>query len=145
MINKCREIHLQGSDKFVAEALENGFDENTVKSIGGYFSPLEQIVFLKVEIKNEYGPNASDKEKSKAITHELWHAYDWTSGNDDLHFSEMQMNDLYNQNPYSLTEYGATNVIEFFAEAGAMYINNPEELIQKNMDVYNYFESLPKE
>ncbi len=52
---------------------------------------------------------------------------------------------LYNANPNSITEYGATDSAEFFAEAGAMYINNPEELMQKNMDVYNYFESLPKE
>ena len=145
LINKCKEIHLQGSKKFVDNALKNGFDENTVKPIGGYLSPLEQIVFLKVEIKDENGPNVSDEEKIKTITHELWHAYDWASGNGDLYFSEMQMNDLYNQNPHSLTEYGATNNIEFFAEGGAMYVNSPEELKEKNIDVYNFFETLPKE
>ena len=31
LINKCKEIHLQGSKKFVDNALKNGFDENTVK------------------------------------------------------------------------------------------------------------------
>ena len=102
-------------------------------------------MFLKVEIKDENGPNVSDEEKIKTITHELWHAYDWASGNGDLYFSEMQMNDLYNQNPHSLTEYGATNNIEFFAEGGAMYVNSPEELKEKNIDVYNFFETLPKE
>lgn len=145
LMNKCKEIHLQGSEKFVDGALKNGFNESTVKSIDGYLSPLEQIVFLKVKIKDEYGPNASDKEKSRIITHELWHAYDWASGNGDLYFSEMQMNDLYNQAPESLTEYGATDVEEFFAEGGAMYVNSPEELKEKNIDVYNFFEALPKE
>ena len=145
LMNKCKEIHLQGSKKFVDGALKNEFNENTAKSIDGYLSPLEQIVFLKVKIKDEYGPNASDEEKSKIITHELWHAYDWASGNGDLYFSEMQMNDLYNQAPESLTEYGATDVVEFFAEGGAMYVNSSEELKEKNIDVYNFFEALPKE
>lgn len=145
LINKCKEIHLQGSKKFVDDALKNGFDENTVKPIDGYLSPLEQIAFFKADLKDEYGQNISYEEKSKTITHELWHAYDWASGNGDLYFSEMQMSNLYNQNPRSITEYGATNVIEFFAEGGAMYVNSPEELKEKNIDVYNFFETLPKE
>lgn len=145
LMNKCKEIHLQGSEKFVDGALKNGFNENTVKPIDGYETNLEQIVYLKVEIKDENGPNVSDEDKSKAVTHELWHAYDWASGNGDLYFSEMQMSNLYNQAPKSLTEYGATNVIEFFAEGGAMYVNSPEELKEKNIDVYNFFETLPKE
>lgn len=145
LMNKCKEIRLQGSKKFVAKALENGYDENTVKSVGGFVTNLEQIVYLKVEIKDENGPNVSDEDKSKTITHELWHAYDWAYGNGESYFSELQMNNLYNQNPYSITEYGATDVIEFFAEGGAMYINSPEELKEKNIDVYNFFETLPKE
>lgn len=145
LMNKCKEIHLQGSEKFVDGAIKNGDDENTAKKIDGYLSPLEQIVYLKVEIKDENGPNVSDEEKIKTITHELWHAYDWAYGNGDLYFSEIQMNDLYNQNPNSITEYGATDVTEFFAEGGAMYVNSPEELKEKNIDVYNFFEALPKE
>ena len=145
LMNKCKEIYLQGSEKFVAKALENGYDENTVKPIGGYETNLDQIVYLKVEIKNEHGPNVSDDNKIKVITHELWHAYDWAYGNGESCFSELQMNELYNQNPESLSEYGATDVIEFFAEGGTMYINSPEELKEKNIDVYNFFEALPKE
>ena len=52
---------------------------------------------------------------------------------------------MYNQNPGSINEYGATNVKEFFAEAGEMYLLSPEELKGKNIDVYNYFEALQKE
>lgn len=145
LMNKCKEIHLQGSEKFVDGAIKNGDDENTAKKIDGYLSPLEQIVYLKVEIKDENGPNVSDEEKIKTITHELWHAYDWAYGDGESYFSELQMNDLYNQNPYSITEYGATDVEEFFAEGGAIYVNSPEELKEKNIDVYNFFEALPKE
>ena len=66
-------------------------------------------------------------------------------GNDVYYLSELDFNILYNQNPGSITEYGATTVHEFFAEGGEMYIYSPEELKEKNIDVYNYFEALPKE
>ena len=49
---------------------------------------------------------------------------------------------LYQAAPNSITEYGATNKIEFFAEAGEMYIHEPEELQRRNIDVYNYFDAL---
>ena len=81
----------------------------------------------------------------EGISHELWHVYDWAFGNDEYYLSELDFNVLYNQAPESLTKYGATDVVEFFAEGGAMYVNSPEELKEKNIDVYNYFESFPKE
>lgn len=144
LMNKCKEIHLQGSKKFVDDALKNEFDENTTTDIDGYTLPIVQATYLKVDTLNYYDKSVS-KEKKETITHELWHAYDWAYGNGDLYFSEIQMNDLYNQNPNSITEYGATDVTEFFAEGGAMYVNSPEELKEKNIDVYNFFEALPKE
>lgn len=79
------------------------------------------------------------------ITHELWHVFDYVNGNNEYYLSELEFNVLYNQNPNSITEYGAKNNLEFFAEAGKMYIYSPEELKEKNMDVFNYFELLPKE
>lgn len=144
LMNKCKEIHLQGSKKFVDDALKNEFDENTTTDMDGYTLPIVQATYLKVDTLNYYDKSVS-KEKKETITHELWHAYDWAYGNGDLYFSEIQMNDLYNQNPNSITEYGATDVTEFFAEGGAMYVNSPEELKEKNIDVYNFFEALPKE
>ena len=71
--------------------------------------------------------------------------YDFSKGDGANWLSDFDFSNLYNANPNSITEYGATTVKEFFAEAGSMYINNPEELEQKNIDVYNYFELLPKE
>ena len=59
--------------------------------------------------------------------------------------SSTLFNILYNQSPDSLSKHGASNTKEFFAEGGTMYIYSPEELKEKNIDVYNYFEALPKE
>ncbi len=67
------------------------------------------------------------------------------NGNDEYYLSGLDFNILYKQNPDSISEYGVTNVNEFFAEAGTMYLLSPEEIKEKNIDVYNYFEALPKE
>ena len=34
--------------------------------------------------------------------------------------------------------FSASGSDEFFAEAGAMYVNNPKELMWINMDIYNF-------
>ena len=67
------------------------------------------------------------------------------NGTDEYYLSELDFNILYNQSPDSLSKHGASNTKEFFAEGGTMYIYSPEELKEKNIDVYNYFEALPKE
>ena len=67
------------------------------------------------------------------------------NGTDEYYLSELDFNTLYNQNPDSLSIHGASNTKEFFAEGGMMYIHSPEELKEKNIDVYNYFEALQKE
>lgn len=45
---------------------------------------------------------------------------------------------LYQNYASCLGEYGAFGSDEFFAEAGAMYVNNPKELMWINMDIYNF-------
>ena len=44
--------------------------------------------------------------------------------------------------PGSLGEYGRDDTAEFFADAGEMYINYPEKLMEANMDIYNFMNSL---
>lgn len=101
-------------------------------------------MFLKTNL-NVNGSKRDIDSVKDTVAHELWHVFDYANGNDEYYLSEFDFNILYNQNPGSISEYGATNVLEFFAEAGTMYLLSPEELKEKNMDVYNYFESLPKE
>lgn len=143
LLKKCTTVHWQGNDIFVQAAMNNGTDEAKAKEIDGFQSETE--IFLNGRNKFEGAIQISDESRSRTITHELWHLYDWKNGNGYQYASETQLLELYNQNPGSISEYGATNVLEFFAEGGMMYVHSPEELKEKNMDVYNYFEALPKE
>ena len=135
LMKNCTGIHLQGENLFN----EEGGD---VSNSGGYTSIKE--IYINGRTNFGMGKKTEDIIKED-ISHELWHVFDYTYGNDKYYLSELDFNVLYNQAPESLTEYGATDVSEFFAEAGKMYINSPEELKEKNIDVYNYFEALPKE
>lgn len=147
LLKNCTTVHWQGNDIFVQAAMNNGTDEAKAKEIAGFQSETE--IFLNGRNKFEGAIQISDESRSRTITHELWHLYDWKNGNGYQYASETQLLELYNQNPKSLAGYGATNsdenTLEFFAEGGAMYIHSPEELKERNIDLYNYFESLPKE
>lgn len=135
LMKNCTGIHLQG---------ENLFREGGHPGSVAYTSIKE----IYIDGKTDFGIGERTEDIIKNdITHELWHAFDYAYGNNEYYLSELDFNfnALYNQAPESLTDYGATDVCEFFAEGGAMYINSPEELKEKNIDVYNYFEALPKE
>ena len=136
----CTGIHLQGESTFIEYAQQN-FGGNHSKSFG---CTAGDEVFLKTNLNVNGSKRNIDSVKS-TVAHELWHVFEYANGNDEYYLSELDFNVLYNQNPSSISEYGATNVHEFFADAGEMYIYSPEELKEKNIDVYNYFESLPKE
>lgn len=135
LMKNCTGIHLQGENLFNKEG-------GDVSNSGGYTSIKE--IYINGRTNFGMGKKTEDIIKED-ISHELWHVFDYTYGNDEYYLSELDFNVLYNQAPESLTEYGATNANEFFAEAGTMYLLSPEELKEKNIDVYNYFESLPKE
>ena len=84
---------------------------------------------------------------NETLTHEMWHVYDFVYG-DGLHsLSELDNNliNLYNQNKNMFGEHAAENYLEFFATAGDSYINDSEYLNEVDINLYNYFESLPKE
>lgn len=128
LMNKCSEIHLQGTSVF----RNNYRGKNYTGNVGGFTRYAENAVYIQIltySTVNGY-----------TVSHELWHLYDYHLGM----LSNNEFLGLYNQNPNSLTSYAQKNSCEFFAEGGMMYINSPEELKEKNMDVYNYFESLPK-
>ena len=137
LMKNCTGIHLQGENLF----REEGRD---VSDSGAYTSIKE----IYIDGKTDFGIGKKTEDIIKnEITHELWHAFDYTYGNSEYYLSELDFNfnALYNQAPESITDYGATDVCEFFAEAGMMYVNEPDKLKEKNIDVFNYFESLPKE
>ena len=140
LLKNCTGIHLQGKKNYLEQVQQKyNVDYN---GTNGYEE--EEEVFLNTNLN--VNTLKQDKETIKnVVTHELWHVFDYVNGDDEYYLSELIFNDLYNQGTNSLGEYGATNVLEFFAEAGTMYLHSPEELKEKNIDVYNYFEALPKE
>lgn len=140
LMKNCTEIHLQGKSNY-SERLRQEYSTNYNKT-AGYAE--EEKIFLNTNL-NENSLKRDRTSIKDTVAHELWHVFDYVNGNDEYYLSELDFNVLYNQNPNSLGDYGARNTLEFFAEGGMMYINSPEELKEKNMGVYNYFESLPKE
>lgn len=136
LMKNCTGIHLQGDNTYIEE---EGNDSNSSGCASG------NDVFLRTKLSDADGSKITEDIVKKTVTHELWHVFDFANGNDGYYLSQLDFSVLYNQNPGSINEYGATNVKEFFAEAGKMYLLSPEELKGKNIDVFNYFEALPKE
>ena len=65
------------------------------------------------------------------MSHELSHIFDFArgSGYGDYGISNgAQLQSLYQNYTDCVGTYGATDPAEFFAEAGAMYVNDPENL-----------------
>lgn len=140
LMKNCTGIYLQGESNYY-EQKKQILGEN-IKASGGH--AIEEKIYLDAKTKYSNGEKTSDIIR-ETVTHELWHVFDYMNGNDEYYLSGLDFNILYKQNPDSISEYGVTNVNEFFAEAGTMYLLSPEELKEKNIDVYNYFEALPKE
>lgn len=83
--------------------------------------------------------------KKDAVSHELSHIFDFAcgSGYGDYGISNSaQLQSLYQNYPDCVGAYGATDSAEYFAQASAMYVNDPENLKSVCMDLYNFVDSL---
>ncbi len=84
---------------------------------------------------------ANENSAKETVSHEMWHLY-------DFYYGKISQNEdfaaLTNEYSEKITAYGANNTTEFFADAGADYILCPEKLKEESLEVFNYFESLPK-
>lgn len=79
------------------------------------------------------------------MSHELSHIFDFAcgSGYGDYGISDgAQLQSLYQNYTDCVGAYGATDSAEYFAQAGAMYVNDPENLKSVCMDLYNFVDSL---
>ena len=99
-----------------------------VDNSNGYSDPNNMTIYIRQDNINSKG----------TVSHELSHLFDVY----ETYATSHEFQALYNAAPNSITEYGATNVHEFFAEAGEMFVNSPSLLKSKNIDVYNYFNNL---
>lgn len=77
--------------------------------------------------------------------HELTHCFDFendiTQKNKNGPYHE-QVHAIYEQNPFLISTYGATNESEFFAEAGSLYIMDPARLQSLSPELYDIFTDL---
>lgn len=147
LMKNCTEIHFQCEEVFMKHMLDDGFVQN--EADGEFYDGLtsDTTVYMNTRTKKFGSVNIDENDFKKVLTHELWHVYDDVHQNRDSYYSsnDTRIIDIYNQNPSLLGEYGATNILEFFAEAGQMYIYEPDELKEKSEELYNFFEALPKE
>lgn len=135
LLNNCQIIHICDPANFESIVTSNGMTySDELGTVYAYASYCDDSITLQVD------PNIYKDQKS-AVTHELTHLFDYASGNGYVvhgisDSSEWQY--LYQNYASCLGEYGASGSDEFFAEAGAMYVNNPKELMWINMDIYNF-------
>lgn len=80
--------------------------------------------------------------ESADFVHELWHTYDYKCEGTSISRSP-EFVELYNAKPDCLGDYGATDSVEYFAEAGMWYTTNPDKLKKTYPELYNFFENLP--
>ena len=104
-----------------------------------HFEKSEDIAGFALSYNMSIQIRVSTYGLQNTISHELSHIFDYA--NNSISESN-QFVELYNAKPISVSIYGATNQTEFFAEAGSMYINEPDTLKTNNIDVFNYFNQL---
>ena len=127
LLNNCKLIKIYNGNFWADVLSENGKTPGSAYAFASYSDMSINIQYR------------TDAQSTSSVTHELSHIFDYRYNR--LSQSSEFLN-LYQAAPNSITEYGATNEHEFFAEAGEMYIHDPEELQRKNIDVYNYFDAL---
>lgn len=144
LMKNCTEIHFQCEKEFLKTMIDSEYIQNEEEGQSYEGFTFDTIVYMNTRTKKYGSINIDENEFKETLTHELWHVYDNTHQNGDTLPSETII-DIYNQDPYILGEYGATSTYEFFADAGKMYVNEPDKLKEKSEELYNFFESLPKE
>lgn len=144
LIKNCTEIHFQCEKGFLRTMIDSEYIQNEEEGQQYDGFAFDTTVYMNTRTKKYGSINLDENDFKETLTHELWHVYDNTHQNGNIAPSETIV-DIYNQNPSLLGEYGATSIYEFFADAGKMYVNEPDKLKEKSEELYNFFETLPKE
>lgn len=139
LLNNCRQINLCEPKNFENIATADGVDlDNRGFGTYAYASSDNLSITLQVDVDEDW-------DQKGAVTHELTHIFDFIYGNnyDPYGISDGYVwQSLHQSNPSCLGAYGEDNTAEFFADAGEMYVNEPDELKKANMDIFNYMNSL---
>ena len=140
ILSNCRMINICEPKNFMDIAIADGVDVTA----GGqgtayaYASSDDFSITLQIDVDEDYG-------QKSAVSHELSHIFDFArgSGYGDYGISNgAQLQSLYQNYTDCVGTYGAPDPAEFFAEAGAMYVNDSENLKSVCMDLYIFMDSL---
>lgn len=140
LLSNCRMIHICEPKNFMDIAIADGVDvrDDGLGTTCAYASEEDFSITLQIDVDDEH-------DQQNTVSHELSHIYDFASGTGygDYGISNSaQLQSLYQNYPDCVGAYGATDSAEYFAQAGAMYVNDPENLKSVCMDLYNFVDSL---
>lgn len=140
LLSNCRMINICEPKNFMDIAIADGVDvrDDELGTTCAYASEEDFSITLQINVDDEY-------DQQNTVSHELSHIFDFASGSGygDYGISNgAQLQSLYQNYPNCVGAYGATDSAEYFAQAGAMYVNDPENLKSVCMDLYNFVDSL---
>ena len=140
LLSNCRMIHICEPKNFIDIAIADGVDvrDDGLGTTCAYASEEDFSITLQINVDDEC-------DQQNTVSHELSHIFDFASGSryGDYGISNSaQLQSLYQNYPDCVGAYGATDSAEYFAQAGAMYVNDPENLKSVCMDLYNFVDSL---
>ena len=140
LLSNCRMINICEPKNFMDIAIADGVDvrDDGLGTTCAYASEEDFSITLQINVDDEY-------DQQNTVSHELSHIFDFASGSGygDYGISNgAQLQSLYQNYPNCVGAYGATDSAEYFAQAGAMYVNDPENLKSVCMDLYNFVDSL---
>ena len=139
LLDNCRLIKFCEPQNFDAIAVADGVDiENRGFGTYAYASSSDFSITLQMDVGKDY-------DQKGTVSHELTHIFDFAHANYYTYYGisdSYEWQRLHEMAPGSLGEYGRDDTAEFFADAGEMYINYPDELKEANMDIYNFMNNL---
>lgn len=138
LLDQCSIIHLCSSECFVEQCNLNdvGMDANGLGTTYAFATSDDNSIYVQIPKDDDGEEYITDYDKM-TVTHELSHLYDYNHWVSDTYTWQA----LYSQYASSISEYAMTDESECFAEAAELYVNSPEELQQRSMEVFNFINS----
>ena len=135
LLDNCRVIRFCEPQNFDSIATSEGVDTNN-RGFGTYaYAKSDDFsITLQMDVNKDY-------DQKSTVSHELTHLFDFAHGNSYTWYGISESAEwlsLHQSAPDCLGAYGTEEVHEFFADAGEMYVNYPEELKEINMDIFNF-------
>lgn len=138
LLDQCPMINLCSSECFIDQCNLQGVGLDA-KSFGEtYAFALEETKNIFVQIpKDDEGQEYTTDYDKTTVCHELSHIYDYNHWISESYNWQV----LYSQYASSISDYATADQWECFAEAAELYVNSPEKLQNKCMEIFNFINS----